>query len=149
MIGEATIEATLQRLENQPDEIAAEIERLATEQPELINYLSNEDTEAFTEEEHDLLIFTALAIYLSVEAERGKPATTTGNRLAAAEEEAYELLSGKKGPFAERLDAVFARSREEELLALAEDMALSEEVTGEAREPFFVSLVAVIVGLTS
>ena len=153
MIQEATIEATLDRLENSIDTLDEQVQDLASQQPELLGYLTNEDVEAFTESERDILLFAAVVIYESVRAEGGGRRAITGKALTEAEERHYELIQQTKGPFRERVTPFFEQSEEEELLAFVEDLTISETegngaLSNEAREPFFVTLATVVEVLT-
>lgn len=152
MIAEATIERTLARLETSVD-YEAEIRDFAEHQPELMDYLTNEDVEAFTEQERELLVFATLVLYQSVDDEWTGLKEVTGPQIAAAEEQNYELLASTKAPtFRDRLTPFFETTEEEELLAFVEDLTLAEgddEVSKEAREPFFVTLKTVIDTLTA
>ena len=148
MISEATIERILDRLEASPDTYEAEVADLADRQPELMDYLTNEDVEAFTEAERDLLLFAALVIFQSVEAERPDRPLVDGEAIAKAEERNYEVLAQTKAPtFRDRLTPFFEQTGQEELLAFVEDLTLADgddQVSTEAREPFFVTLKSVV-----
>ena len=153
MIQEATIEKVLNRLENSTETLDEQVQDLASQQPELMGYLMNEDVEAFMEAERDLLLFAALVIYESVRAEGGGRRAITGKALTEAEERHYELLQQTKGPFRDRVTPFFEQSEEEELLAFIEDLTVSETdgngaLSQEAREPFFVTLATVVAVLT-
>ncbi|MGB3801763.1 MAG: hypothetical protein WA952_18235 [Lewinella sp.] len=154
MIQEATINRVLDRLERGTEHYETEIRDFAENQPELMDYLTNEDTEAFTEEERALLLFSALVIYQSVDDERSGVAAAAGEDIAKAEELNYEVFGRTKASsFRDRLTPFFEESQEEELLAFVEDLLLADEededqISGEAREPFFVTLKTVIDVLT-
>ncbi|PPK87419.1 hypothetical protein CLV84_0359 [Neolewinella xylanilytica] len=154
MIQEATINRVLDRLERGTEDYETEIRDFAESQPELMDYLTNEDTEAFTEAERDLLLFAALVIYQSVDDERSGMPEATGEAIASAEEHNYEVFNRSKGEgFRDRLTPFFEESAEEELLAFVEDLVLADEteedsISGEAREPFFTTLKTVIDVLT-
>ncbi|MBB4078926.1 hypothetical protein GGR28_001543 [Lewinella aquimaris] len=152
MISETTIERTLARLENASEDYETEIRDFAESQPELMEYLTNEDVEAFTERERELLLFAALVIFQSVEDEKSGVPEVSGEQIAAAEESNYETMGEAKGSFRDRLNPFFEQSREEDLLAFVEDLLLAEdgedEISREAREPFFVTLKTVIDTLT-
>ncbi|MCP9234412.1 hypothetical protein [Lewinella sp. JB7] len=152
MISEQTIERTLARLERAGDDYETEIRDFAESQPDLMDYLTNEDVEAFTERERELLVFAALVIFQSVDDERAGLTEVTGDQIAAAEERNYEIIGAAKGNFRDRLTPFFEQSEEEELLAFVEDLLLAEdgedEISREAREPFFVTLKTVIDTLT-
>ena len=152
MIDEATIERVLDRLEASPDTYEAEVADLADRQPELMDYLTNEDVEAFTEAERDLLLFATLVIFQSAETERPDRPVVEGEAIAKAEERNYELLAATKAPtFRDRLTPFFEQTAQEDLLAFIEDLTLAEgddQVSPEAREPFFVTLKTVVDTLT-
>ncbi len=154
MIKEATIDRVLDRLERGSEDYETEIRDFAESQPELMDYLTNEDTEAFTEQERELLLFAALVIYQAVEDELSGLGEASGERIAKAEEHNYEVFNNaRRGSFRDRLTPFFEESGEEELLAFVEDLLLADEedednVSDEAREPFFVTLKTVIDVLT-
>ncbi|THH37923.1 hypothetical protein [Neolewinella litorea] len=153
MISEATIDRTLDRLEGAGEEYEQQIQDFAESQPELMEYLTNEDVEAFTEGERELLLFAALVIFQSVDDERSGLEEVTGDAIATAEERNYEIMAASKGAsLRDRLTPFFEQSGEEELLAFVEDLTLSEDegdaISPEAREPFFVTLKTVIDTLT-
>lgn len=152
MIQEATIERILTRLENASTDYETEIRDFADSQSELMDYLTNEDVEAFTEPERELLLFAALVVYQSVDDERSGLKEVTGEEIATAEEKNYERLASVKAPtFRDRLTPFFEESDEEELLAFIEDLTLAEgddAVSTEAREPFFITLKTVVDTLT-
>ena len=152
MITEATIDQVLERLEASPNSYEAEVIDFAERQPELMDYLTNEDVEAFTELERDLLLFAALVIWQAVETERPELEEVEGDAIAAAEDRNYDELSQVKArTFRDRLTPFFEQTKQEDLLAFVEDLTLAEgdeEVSAEAREPFFVTLKTVIDVLT-
>lgn len=153
MISEATIETVLDRLETGGDALLeSDLQSFAERQPELMDYLTNEDVEAFTESERDLLVFAALVIFRAVEMEQPDTEPVTGDQLAAAEEKNYAQLSSvKASDFRERLTPFFENTPQEDLLAFVEDITVAEgddEISSEAREPFFVTLKTVIDTLT-
>ena len=152
MITEAAIDRVLERLEASPDSYEQEVTDFAVRQPELMDYLTNEDVEAFTELERDLLVFAALVIWQAVESERPEVEEVEGDAIAAAEEHNYSRLSQVKArTFRDRLTPFFEQTKQEDLLAFVEDLTLAEgdeEVSTEAREPFFVTLKTVIDVLT-
>ena len=152
MITETTIDQVLERLEASPDTYEQEVTDFAVRQPELMDYLTNEDVEAFTELERDLLVFAALVIWQAVESERPELEEVEGDAIAAAEERNYQELSQvKASSFRDRLTPFFEQTEQEDLLAFVEDLTLAEgeeEVSNEAREPFFVTLKTVIDVLT-
>ena len=153
MIKESTIERILDRLESGVDDAAQEIQDFAEAQPHLMAYLTDEENEAYTEAERELLIFGALVIYQSIQDERFEPAAVGPALIEEAEGANFKLLEGGRGPFRDRLTPLFAASPEEELLAFAEDLVVSEAeedgITKEAREPLFVSLKTVVDVLTA
>lgn len=152
MIKEITIDRILARLESAVTDYETEIADFADSQPELMDYLTNDDVEAFTLPERELLLFAALTIFQSVEEERAGLKTVTGDAIAAAEELNYERISTSKAPtFRDRLTPFFEDSDQEDLLAFVEDITVAEgddEISAEAREPFFVTLKTVIDVLT-
>ncbi|WP_238751055.1 hypothetical protein [Neolewinella maritima] len=152
MITEATIDQVLERLERSPDTYEREVDDFADRQPELMDYLTNEDVEAFTELERDLLLFAALVIFQAVTADQPETKEVSGEAIATAEEANYQQLSQSKAPtFRDRLTPFFEQTKQEDLLAFVEDLTLAEgeeEVSAEAREPFFVTLKTVIDTLT-
>ncbi|MEO0732274.1 MAG: hypothetical protein AAFZ52_05540 [Bacteroidota bacterium] len=153
MIQEATIERVLDRLESGTDDFALEMQDFAHAQPELMTYLTDEDNEAFTEAERELLLFGALVIYQSVTDERTEPQGIAGTAIGKAEEANYTLMGQTKGSFRDRVTPFFAQSPEEELLAFIEDLLVAEaeddSITKEAREPLFITLKTLVDVLTA
>ena len=146
MIQEHTIERVLERLESGRDDQETEIRDFAAAQPYLMEYLTHEDTGAFTSEEQELLIFAALVIRRSADAEGRERRPVRPDDITLAEEANYGIAAAApRGDFRERLTPFFAASPEEELLAFVEDLAADEEVISrEAREPFFITLKTVV-----
>ena len=151
MIQESTIERILDRLETGMDDYEQEISDFAEAQPHLVAYLANEENEAFTEPELELLLFGALVIYQSITDERTEPAMATPERIEKAEEANYNVANAIKGSLRAKLDPFFEDTNEEELLAFAEDLVSDDEgegITKEAREPLFLTLKTVVDVLT-
>jgi len=152
MIQESTIERVLARLEAGDEDFAIEIQDFAHGQPNLATYLTNEENDILNEAERTLLLFGAIVIYQSVLEERTEPDPVSEEIIGSAEEENYLLLP-EKGSFRDRLSPLFASSKEEELLAFAEDLVVGEAeedgITKEAREPLFVALKTVVDVLTA
>jgi hypothetical protein len=151
MINESTIERVLARLESGRDDFAVEIQDFAESQPYLMSYLTNEETEAFTEQEREFLLFGALVIYQSVTDQLVEPGVADVAQISAAEEANYALLQGAKGNFRDRLTPFFEQSPQEDLLAFVEDMLVADEednISKEGREPLFITLKTVVDVLT-
>ena len=147
MIKEDTINRILDRLESGKEDYQQEIQDFAESQPYLVDYLTHEDTEAFSHAEQELLLFGALVIYQSVADQQFEPATVPSVAITEAEEKNYELVGEGKGVFRERITPLFEASGEEELLAFAEDMLTDDEggnVSKEGREPLFITLKTVV-----
>lgn len=148
MIAETTIEHVLQRLSAGDEDFAQDLADFGEAQPYLLTYLTQEDTEAFTAAEKELVLFAAVVIYQSITEERPEPAQVQGEKIAQIEEANYNLLQAQKSrQFSERITVFFEQSEEEELLAFVEDLLSPDEdspVSAEAREAIFVSLATVI-----
>ena len=142
MIPEAIIEEQLAAL--QAGDFEQDLRAFAAAQPHLLDYLSGEDTGAFTPAEQELLFFAVLVIYRSIAAVSGVPAQVDGEKISAAEEANFALLQAQStGPFRDRITPFFEQSSEEDLLAFIEDLLLDTEdetVSKEGREPLFVLL---------
>lgn len=142
MITEATIDAQAAALE--AGDFDADLIAFSRAQPFLVDYLSGEDTGAFTEEEQELLFFAALIMYQSIVATYGELDIVVGDRIATAEETIFEVLGQQQArAFRDRLTVFFDQTDEEDLLAFIEDLLIAEEETGvtkEGREPLFVIL---------
>lgn len=153
MIAEATIERILNRLEGEAEEYALELQDFAHSQPALMTYLTDEDNEAFTETERELLLFGALVVYQSVTDERTEPTGIETAAISKAEEANYALIGTVKGSFRDRITPFFEQSPEEELLAFIEDLLIADEeedgITKEAREPLFITLKTLVDVLTA
>lgn len=150
MIKEATIERVLDRLESGTDDYEQEIQDFATAQPFLMAYIANEENEAFAEEELETLLFGTLVIYQSITDERTEPPVATEQGIEKAEEANYAVVNAVKGNFRAKLDPFFDTTKEEDLLAFAEDLVSGEDegITKEAREPLFITLKTVVDVLT-
>ena len=149
MIQEATIERVLDRLESGTDDYEQEINDFAEAQPHLMAFIADEDNEAFAEQELELLLFGTLVIYQSIIDQRTPPPVAPPQRIEKAEEANYAVINGVKGNFRAKLDPFFADTKEEELLAFAEDLISGDAdeekgITKEAREPLFVALKTVV-----
>ncbi|MEM8585226.1 MAG: hypothetical protein AAGF87_13190 [Bacteroidota bacterium] len=118
MISEATIERVLERMSEGSEDFAQDLADFGEAQPYLLAYLTQEDTEAFTASEQELLLFAAVIVYQSIVEERSEPAEVQGEKIAQAEEANYQLLQDqKRGSFTDRIDVFFDQYAEEELLA--------------------------------
>ncbi|OAV43315.1 hypothetical protein [Lewinella sp. 4G2] len=151
MIQESTIERILTRLESGMDDYEQEIKDLAESQPHVMAYIANEENEAFTEQELELLLFGTIVIYQSITDERTEPPVATPDQIQQAEEANYQVTNAIKGNLRAKLDPFFSNTPEEELLAFAEDLVSDDEtdgITKEAREPLFLSLKTVVDVLT-
>ncbi|MBC6994373.1 hypothetical protein QWY85_01460 [Neolewinella lacunae] len=152
MISETTIETVLAHLESHQEDFAREFGAFAEAQPDLIAYLTDEENDAFTEDEQEILLFGAIVIYQSVVAEKGAVAPATEEAISRCEEANYAVLGEGAGTFHDRITPFFERTKEEDLLAFIEDLLVyeSEEdtLTKEAREPLFVTLKTVVDVLT-
>ena len=148
MIQEATIERTLERLSSGGEDFAQDLADFGEAQPFLLAYLTQEDTEAFTSQEQELLLFAAVVIYQSIVDEQPEPARVEGEAIAAAEEKNYLLLQEQQSrSFRERITVFFDQSEEEEILAMVEDLLTADEdspISAEAREAMFVCLKTVM-----
>lgn len=152
MIQESTIERVLTRLESGADDFAVEVQDFAHSQPGLMTYLTDEDNDVFSEAERELLLFGAIVIYQSVTDQMTEPPAAEGATIGQAEEANYAIVGEGKGPFRERITPLFEQSKEEELLAFAEDLLVGDEddvVSNEAREPLFITLKTVVDVLTA
>ncbi|MEM7573871.1 MAG: hypothetical protein AAF433_13275 [Bacteroidota bacterium] len=148
MIQEATIERTLERLSGGGEDFAQDLADFGEVQPFLLAYLTQEDTEAFTAQEQELLLFAAVVIYQSIIDELPEPARVEGEAIALAEEKNYVLLQEQQSRnFRERITVFFEQSTEEEILAVVEDLLTADEdspISSEAREAMFVCLKTVM-----
>lgn len=152
MIQESTIERVLGRLESGEDDFAVEIQDFAHSQPNLMTYLTDEENEVFTEGELEILLFGALVIFQSVTDQLTEPEPVQGAAIEEAEEANYAIIGEGKGSFRDRVTPLFEQSKEEELLAFAEDLLVGDEedqISNEAREPLFITLKTVVDVLTA
>ncbi len=152
VISETTIENVLAHLESHQEDFAQEFGAFAEAQPDLVAYLADEENDAFTEDEQEILLFGAIVIYQSVLAEKGEMPPATEEAISRSEEANYAVLGEGAGTFHDRITPFFERTKEEDLLAFIEDLLVyeSEEdtLTKEAREPLFVTLKTVVDVLT-
>lgn len=152
MIQESTIERVLGRLESGEDDFAVEIQDFAHSQPNLMTYLTDEENEVFTEGELEILLFGAIVIFQSVTDQLTEPEPVQGAAIEEAEEANYAVIGEGKGSFRDRVTPLFEQSKEEELLAFAEDLLVGDEdnqISNEAREPLFITLKTVVDVLTA
>ena len=142
MISENIIDAQVARLE--AGDFASDLQAFGEAQPYLVDYLSREDTGAFTEQEQELLFFAVLVIYHAIKEGNKEPELVEGEAISSAEESIFSTLQEQSArAFRERLDVFFEQTEEEDLLAFIEDLLVVEEesgVTKEGREPLFVLL---------
>ena len=152
-VTEDIIDAALEELEADERNYEAAVTEFSRKQPALFNYLFTEDAELLTEDERELMTFSALVIYKSVETayEKALPKITE-KQISEAEESNWEKLEHiTERRFRERIDIFFDSTDQEDLLAFAEDMLSVDEdspVTKEGREPIFVALKTIVDVLT-
>lgn len=143
MVTEKIIEQQIARL-TASNNFADDLQAFSQAQPALMDYLSQEDTAAFTPSEQELLFFASLVIYHAITAHSGQPEEVKGEAISQAEEANFLCLQEQSAKaFRDRLTVFFTQSPEEDLLAFVEDLLLDEEtdgVTKEGREPLFVVL---------
>lgn len=142
MISEKIIEEQIAGLA--PGRLATDLRYFASQQPQLLHYLTQEDNGAFTTAEQELLFFAGLVLFRSIAAAHGTLRPVGGDRLAELEEANFRMLQEQEARgFRDRITVFFEQSPEEDLLAFLEDLLLDEEgetVSPEGREPLFVTL---------
>lgn len=160
MIAEATIDKVLEKFESQAFDYEQAVQDFANQQPALFSYLIGDNEGVFSQDEEDFLLYLALTIYKSVEAEASEEMPTIGeDEITEAEEANWTLMeSSKATDFSKRLDVFYEKSKEEDLMAFVEDAITGEAenedgetftLTPEGREPMFVALKTVIDVLTA
>jgi hypothetical protein len=160
MIAEATIDKVLDKFESQAVDYEQAVQEFADKQPALFSYLVGDNEGVFSQDEEDFLLYLALTIYHSVEAETSGEMPVVGEEeITEAEEANWTLMeSSKATEFNKRLDVFYEKSKEEDLMAFVEDAITGEAenedgetftLTPEGREPMFVALKTVIDVLTT
>jgi len=150
-IGEELIDAAVLSIQEE-DEIVREnlLQELGGYQPAVLAFLFTENTELFTKQEKEYLLFILLSIWGAVRSgtDPEEMDEIDADQLSLAEEKNWEMLeSASTNRFRDRLDLFFVDYPQTDLLAFVEDMLLDEEddlLTREGREPMFVLLKSII-----
>ncbi len=148
-ISEAVIEQVIEQIDSGEKSSEAILALLETEQPVLLSYIFSEEFGAFPDQERSFILYLLLVIYESVRQVHPVIPRIDAETLSEAEEKNWETLQEVTSRrFRERLDAFFAETGQEDLLAFLGDALIDEDesglVTKEGREPIFVTLKAII-----
>ena len=125
-----------------------DLKHLASEQPDLIAFIDQENYSLLTNDEIALLEYLTLVIYFSSMKMIEKTIQIQGKSLEAAEEDnwnTFNELTAKS--FFNKLDSFFKDYPQEDLLALVEDSIQQDEdniVTPVGREIIFVACKSII-----
>jgi hypothetical protein len=139
------------------DQYEKQVEDFAEAQPVLFAWLFSEQFDLLDEDEKGYLQYLSLIAWNSIVKANGGPVPTVSEEeIGAAEEKNYEVMEINAGKtFRERLNPFFENTKQEDLLAFAEDAVLDEEddqdpiITKEGREPIFVALKTMVDVLTA
>ena len=125
-----------------------DLKQLASEQPDLIAFIDQENYSLLTNDEIALLEYLTLVIYFSSMKMIEKTIQIQGKSLEAAEEDnwnKFNEITAKS--FFNKLDSFFKDYPQEDLLALVEDSIQQDEdniVTPVGREIIFVACKSII-----
>ena len=125
-----------------------DLKQLASEQPDLIAFIDQENYSLLTNDEIALLEYLTLVIYFSSMKMIEKTIQIQGKSLEAAEEDnwnTFNEITAKS--FFNKLDSFFKDYPQEDLLALVEDSIQQDEdniVTPVGREIIFVACKSII-----
>ncbi len=127
------------------------IQRCQDEQPVIMSYIFSESFDILNDTEKQYLLGMFLIVYESLIRSNTNLRTATEQQIGDAEEANWEVLSNAKGDFHDRLNAFFDDTKQEDLLAFAEDMLSDDEsdeeaipVEKEVRELIFVGIKSII-----
>lgn len=147
MVSENKVEEIVLALED--EQLLEEVvETIKASQPDIIAFLSQESARLLTEEEYSLLWYLVAAIMHSWGEEYGSVPTLSSDALGEREELLWTWIDKDvKQPFANRLDAFFEATEEEELMALVEDLTVPDEdyVVTEIGRPILVAMAATVI----
>jgi hypothetical protein len=151
-ISETVIDKIVEQLDHADhDKI---IDAFAEDQPEILAYLLSEDSEMFSENEQELLMYLAIVIWQSVMAAQPSTPLILTHIIEEHEEKNWDAWENSKGKtFRDRLNVFFDKTDQEDLLAFIEDSLIDDEdepdpITDEGREFLFMTLKTVVDCLT-
>lgn len=125
-----------------------DLKHLASEQPDLIAFIDQENYSLLTNDEIALLEYLTLVIYFSSMKMIEKTIQIQGKSLEAAEEDNWNTFNEiTTKSFFNKLDSFFKDYPQEDLLALVEDSIQQDEdniVTPVGREIIFVACKSII-----
>lgn len=147
-IPEAIIDQVIEELNRSDEALEKADDLMADTQPDLVQFLTQEELDALTEEEQDYLLLLGLTIWEASRRVMGDLPVLSTEGIGQAEEANYARLENAQGKtFRERMDIFFEDYPQEDLLAFLEDALTDDEddiVTHEGRETLFVTLKTVI-----
>jgi hypothetical protein len=146
MITEALIEKVLDQLEQ--SDFEAEFNTFKSNFPIVFSYLANDQLQALTEEEYQIMLFNAMVIARSFELSGTLKSDRNPELLEHKESANWNLLKNSKPVgFNEKLDVFFEHSSQEDLLAFIEDSLIEDDdfqISSAAREIIFISLKSIV-----
>ncbi len=155
-VSEKIIDAVIDELENYSDEqYEVQMEAFSEAQPVLFTWLFSEHFELLNEDEKGYLQYLSLIAWRSIVKVNGEGEPVSEEQIGEAEEANYSILeesTAKK--FRDRLNTFFEGSKQEDLLAFAEEAVLEDEgdpealVSKDGREPIFVAVKTLVDVLT-
>lgn len=146
-ISENTIDTVVENFSSETKDLTEFVSEMATEQPFLTAFLSQENFKLLTDEEYTFLWYIVGVIYLSFDHINSVPVLdedTFGN----VEENHWDMFeSGGNKSFREKLSPFFDQTAQEDLYAFLEDSLEEDEetpVSGVGREIIFIAASTVI-----
>jgi hypothetical protein len=149
LVSENTIDAVVEELDGLTDQqYEQRMEAFSEAQPVLVAWLFSDQFELLTEDEQGYMHYLALIAWSAIVKANGQPIPPVSEEeIGEAEEKNYEVLEHSTGKtFRDRLNPFFENSKQEDLLAFAEDAVLEDDddpeslITKEGREPIFIAL---------
>lgn len=128
------------------------IEDLKQSQPVVFSYLFSDSFDLSTQDEKEYLLYMVMVAWLSMMKVKGSLVAAEEEHLGEAEETNWMLINNSRATtFRDRLTVLFEDSKQEDLLAFAEDMLTdletteeTEIVTKEGRELLFVAYKSIV-----
>ena len=146
MITEVLIEKVMNQLEHADFE--RELQDLKAHFPIVYSYLANDQLQSLSEEEYQIMLFSALVIIKSFELSGTLRNERDSELLENKESSNWNLLRNSKPTgFSEKLDVFFENSKQEDLLAFVEDILTDDDefqIGSAAREIIFICLKSII-----
>lgn len=121
---EKAIEAISEIASTKPDEL---ISSLKEKQPGILQFIMGVDDNEFSETELDTLLFVVISGIKALNLAAIKMSVPDIELLEQLEENVFERWETSKGSTEDKLDVMYDKSKQPELLNLAEDIILDDE----------------------